>query len=281
MKSSIRLKLFSRWQTAGFTLIELLVVIAIIAILAGMLLPALAKAKSKGTAIKCLSNLRQIGIAQKMYVDDNQGKLPYAILRRSNNSHIITWDDLISSYMGCNLASNDMASGSAPGGAKQNFLLTCPADKVGRAFGNYRNTYAVSAHTMTAANLPPRSDMPTGTGLLWREDTLTPPTLPTGPLGFTSLGENLILAPASTLMFTEHVASNNVAGNGGGATIGSPNAHITAAQVPPSVTAANHHNGKFSYMMVDGHAESLKPEQGIGTGTLAAPKGVWTVLNTD
>ncbi len=66
-----------RGHAAAFTLIELLVVISIIALLVGILLPVLGKARSTARGMICLSNLRQMGIANAMYMQEYDGQVPY------------------------------------------------------------------------------------------------------------------------------------------------------------------------------------------------------------
>ncbi len=100
------MKLNQRSLRQGFTLIELLVVIAIIAILAGMLLPVLAKAKAKAHGIKCANNSRQLSIGLQLYVDDHDGYFPQLTAATPAPANAIfpgavtQWVDALARYVG-------------------------------------------------------------------------------------------------------------------------------------------------------------------------------------
>jgi prepilin-type N-terminal cleavage/methylation domain-containing protein len=95
-------------RDAAFTLLELLVVIAIIGVLVSLVLPALSQARSRARETQCLGNLRQVGVAAKLYVDDNRGRFPRRRVRETNS----TSGTLVLKRTGCALGGANPAAGA-------------------------------------------------------------------------------------------------------------------------------------------------------------------------
>jgi len=220
----------------GFTLIELLVVIAIIAILAGLLLPALSKAKTKGQGILCLNNTKQLMLAWRLYVDDQNGKIPAAY---SDIPSYNVWVYGILNWDGNNRDNWDLTNTLVKGtiwkytsGTQR--IYKCPAD----------------VFLTKAPNARPRLRSNSINAWMGMHDG-KPTWFGNSPPWRMFLRESDVLVPSETWVFVdEHPDSIN---DGFFCTDMNPAPNLSAATLPDC--PASYHNGACGFAFADGHSE--------------------------
>jgi prepilin-type N-terminal cleavage/methylation domain-containing protein/prepilin-type processing-associated H-X9-DG protein len=275
----------------GFTLVELLVVIGIIAILVAILLPALQKARGAANAAKCLSNLRQIGIANNMYLNDYKGAIVQPVQWDPYFSPTtVMWFQRLSMYM-----NKQSARGSNPNVSQVHEVLKgCPTfqgvdnnndgvmdtDKIGYGMSRRlrtpqsRTRYHVPGLTPSQApdpTIPVTS--PTGINGVISTDKSNPPT---GTVYFPPWWKlSQIGKPASRIFVGDsrnHLLDPPAAGWEYDATLGQDKSGDTRRHGGVYLFDSSNVNARLraeykthraNYLFMDGHAVTLDPEEAL------------------
>lgn len=263
---------------------EVLVVIGIIVLLAGLLLPTLSRAKSKGHQAGCISNQRQIALASALYLTEQDRKFPIALQRFGTDTDpIIAFDDLLYPYLGGPALTRVEVEADRIPITKRVRTLTCPADKVPPepAFntpGTWRRSYSMPQANMGGLNngTGPLGMVASGGIGLYYSSYWAPKIQPgVKPM---ALREERVEGPAETLAYVERIDSRNFAGNDHfGVTKGTGEQRVGV-----NFTFRSHHGARMAYAYCDQHVEVLRPEQTWGSaGDESTLTGQWTIRQGD
>lgn len=247
-------------NTRGFTLIELLVVIAIIAILAGLLLPALAKAKQKAHAVMCMSNNKQLTLAWRMYADDNADRIPFAYAPDFPNANApFAWITGVLNFDGSNRANWDINNNITksplwPYCGKQAAIWKCPADRATVLVGRdvKPRVRSMSMNIWTGGN----QGTDGGWGPTWKV--------------YNKTAEMVKPGPANTFVLLEEREDSINDGFFVVKMDGYPNAASTVMVDFP----ASYHNRAAGFSFADGHSEIHRWIDPRTTPTLKAGQGL-------
>lgn len=272
-----------RWSGCGaaaFTVLELLVVVGILAVLAGLVLSAVGRSKSRTHTVVCLANLKQLALAFHAYAEDGDGAFPTAIWRPPSigGATNVSFDDLLCPLLGVRLTPAEQLGDRIPL-AKRTKLLTCPADTIAPAFptaNTWRRTYSMSEARMVSGPVPLMSASGGGVGVCHSIAWGAVPTVDKPAV----LRMSAVPEPANTLTLVERPNPVNYAGNDHWAVT-----RRTGEQrngFPSASFGRQYHGGRFNYLFCDGRAELLAPEMTWGrTGSDTAWAGAWTLQPGD